>query len=230
MTSPNNLPGAPGRDAATGAPGPVPEPTVPEPPGPDHGKVLRPARLEDVPEILAMVRELADYERSAHEVQANDELIAQLLFGDDTPAGAPAAFCHVIAVDPAADPGAGDATRLVALALWFLNTSTWTGRHGIYLEDLYVRPAHRGLGLGSLLMSELARICIDRGYTRLEWSVLDWNEPAIGFYRGRGAGAMDEWTVHRMTGPALAALAQDAPSLRRARDRSAALPSPHQIT
>ena len=104
--------------------------------------------------------------------------------------------------------------RLAAFALWFLNTSTWTGRHGIYLEDLYVRPQHRGLGLGRRLMSELARICLDRGYARLEWWVLDWNEPAIDFYDRLGAQPMDEWTVHRMTGAALQALAGDPPRPR----------------
>lgn len=238
MTSPHQLPGAPGRDAATGAPGSIPQETVPdatvsEPVLPDAehpAMVLRPALPDDVPEILAMVRELAEYERSAHKVVATDELVAGLLFGDNTPAGAPAAFCHVIETAPGADPGAGEDTCLVALALWFLNTSTWTGQHGIYLEDLYVRPQHRGLGVGRMLMSELARICTDRGYIRLEWSVLDWNEPAIEFYRGLGAQAMDEWTVHRLAGPALATLAQDAPGPRRARDRSAAVRPRHRIT
>ena len=91
-----------------------------------------------MPEILAMVRELAEYERSAHEVEATEELIAALLFGGNTPAGAPAAFCHVVEADPDSDPEAGNTPHLAGFALWFLNTSTWTGRHGIYLEDLYV--------------------------------------------------------------------------------------------
>ena len=152
-----------------------------------------------------MVRELAEYERSAHEVLATEEMLADLLFGSNTPSGSPAAHCHVARVpDDRAD------APLAGMALWFLNASTWTGRHGIYLEDLYVRPAFRGLGLGQALMAELARICVDRGYARLEWWVLDWNTPAIDFYRSLGARAMDEWTVHRITGPDLDDLALPA--------------------
>ena len=93
------------------------------------------------------------------------------------------------------------------MALWFLSFSTWTGTNGIWLEDLYVREQWRGLGLGQALLQALAEICVDRGYQRLEWWVLDWNEPALGFYRSLGAVAMDEWTVHRVTGDALHALA-----------------------
>jgi len=99
---------------------------------------------------------------------------------------------------------------VAGFALWFLNYSTWTGRYGIYLEDLYVTPALRGYGYGKALLAELARICADRGYARLEWSVLDWNAPAIGFYASLGAAAMDDWTVHRLTGPELLALAGQA--------------------
>ena len=99
---------------------------------------------------------------------------------------------------------------VAGFALWFLNYSTWLGRHGIYLEDLYVTPALRGAGLGRALLGELARICVQRGYGRLEWWVLDWNAPARGFYESLGAVAMDEWTVHRLTGPALDALAGPA--------------------
>ena len=167
---------------------------------------VRPARPSDVPEILALVRELAEYERSAHEVQASEELVAELLFGTNTPGGTPAAFCHVVEAADAEAPH-----RLAGFALWFLNTSTWTGRHGIYLEDLYVRPAERGRGLGRALMAELARICLDRGYARLEWWVLDWNTPAIDFYRTLDARPMDEWTVHRLSGEPLRRLA-GAPS------------------
>jgi ribosomal protein S18 acetylase RimI-like enzyme len=94
------------------------------------------------------------------------------------------------------------------MALWFLNFSTWTGRHGIYLEDLYVRPEFRGRGYGKALLTELARICVARGYRRLEWSVLDWNTPAIEFYKSLGAVPMDGWTVYRLTGEALTALGQ----------------------
>lgn len=110
---------------------------------------------------------------------------------------APAVFAHV-----AEHEGA-----VVGFALWFLNYSTWLGKHGLYLEDLYVTPQLRGSGLGRALLAELARICVERGYGRLEWWVLDWNSPAIGFYQRLGAVAMDEWTVHRLAGPALHALA-----------------------
>jgi GNAT superfamily N-acetyltransferase len=111
------------------------------------------------------------------------------------------------------DPGAeGGAARLAGMALWFLNASTWLGRHGIYLEDLYVRPQYRGRGYGQALMATLAAICVERGYARLEWWVLDWNAPAIGFYESLGARAMDEWTVHRITGAELDALAGQAPA------------------
>ncbi len=98
-------------------------------------------------------------------------------------------------------------TALGAFALWFLNTSTWTGTHGVYLEDLYVRPELRGSGYGKRLLQTLAQVCLDRGYRRLEWWVLDWNEPALGFYRTLGALPMDEWTVHRVTGADLVGLA-----------------------
>jgi GNAT superfamily N-acetyltransferase len=163
--------------------------------------VIRPARPDDLGEILAMIRELAEYERSAHEVQATEPMLADLLFGDNTPGGAPAAYCHVAEAGASADP------PLAGMALWFLNASTWTGRHGIYLEDLYVRPAFRGQGIGHALMAELAGICVDRGYARLEWWVLDWNTPALDFYRRLGARAMDEWTVHRISGADLDGLA-----------------------
>ncbi len=155
-----------------------------------------------------MVRELAEYERSAHEVRATEGMLAELLFGSNTPSGTPAAYCHV-ALSPAdaADREPDRDTPLVGMALWFLNASTWTGQHGIYLEDLYVRPAFRGQGVGQVLMSELARICVDRGYSRLEWWVLDWNAAALGFYERLGARPMDEWTVHRLTGDALSELA-----------------------
>ncbi len=108
--------------------------------------------------------------------------------------------------------------EVVGFALWFLNFSTWTGQHGIYLEDLYVRPDQRRSGLGRALLAELARVCVARGYARLEWSVLDWNSPARRFYASLGAAEMDEWTVHRLAGPALAALAPGRPA-RAARSR-----------
>ncbi len=171
-----------------------------------------------------MVRELAEYEKSAHEVVATQEMLAELLFGTNTPSGTPAAYCHV-ALSPGPEGG-----PLAGIALWFLNASTWTGQHGIYLEDLYVRPAFRGLGLGQALMGELARICVERGYTRLEWWVLDWNAPAIDFYRSLGARAMDEWTVHRITGAELDGLAQRAPWDRsHAEHDPAVLRTPHRL-
>jgi GNAT superfamily N-acetyltransferase len=165
-----------------------------------------------VPEILAMIRELADYERSAHEVETTPEQLTSLLFGGvvdgvpaSTPSGAPAAYAHVVE-----HPGPDAGTALGGFALWFLNTSTWTGTHGIYLEDLYVRPQLRGHGYGKRLLAGLAQVCVERGYRRLEWWVLDWNEPALGFYQSIGARPMDEWTVQRVTGEALEALAADA--------------------
>jgi GNAT superfamily N-acetyltransferase len=172
---------------------------------------IRPATPGDVPEILAMIRDLAEYERSRHEVETTEDQLAALLFGGTpyapgiaapTPNGVPAAYAHVVD-----HPDAQHGTRLGAFALWFLNTSTWTGTHGVYLEDLYVRPDLRGAGYGKRLLQTLAQVCTDRGYRRLEWWVLDWNEPALGFYRSIGARPMDEWTVQRVTGDDLAALA-----------------------
>lgn len=147
-----------------------------------------------------MVRELADYERAAHEAVASEEQFHDALFGD-----APKVFAHVVEHD------GGDGRRLGGFALWFLNFSTWLGRHGLYLEDLYVRPALRGSGYGTALLSTLAQECVTNGYGRLEWSVLDWNEPALGFYRSLGAQAMDEWTVHRVIGADLIRLADTGP-------------------
>lgn len=156
---------------------------------------IREAKPADVPEILAMIRELAEYERAAHEVVATEELLTEALFGPE-----PAVF-GLMAVD---DETGHD----VGFALWFRNFSTWLGRHGVYLEDLYVRPAHRGSGYGKALLKELARIAVDRGYGRFEWWVLDWNTPAIDFYRSIDAVPMDEWTVYRVSGEALSRLAK----------------------
>ena len=142
-----------------------------------------------------MIRELAAYERAPDAVVATEQLLHDALFCD-----APAAFALI-----AEDDGVP-----VGFALWFRNFSTWLGRHGVYLEDLYVRPDHRGNGHGKALLAALARICFERDYGRLEWWVLDWNEPAIAFYRSIGAEPMDEWTVQRVTGPSLRALAGGA--------------------
>lgn len=155
---------------------------------------IRPADPRDVEQVLAMIRELAEYERAADQVQATPELLASALFGT-----APAV--HALVVE------GGPGQPLLGFAIYFLNFSTWLGKHGIYLEDLYVRPDARGEGHGKRLLQSLARICVERGYGRLEWWVLDWNEPALGFYRSIGAVPMDEWTVHRVTGAALVELA-----------------------
>lgn len=140
-----------------------------------------------------MVRELAEYEKALDEAEATPEQLHDALFGEN-----PRVFAHI------AEDDAGD---VVGFALWFLNFSTWTGMHGIYLEDLYVRPSARGAGYGKALLAQLARTCVERGYTRLEWSVLDWNAPAIAVYRSQGAVPMDEWTVHRLAGDPLRAMA-----------------------
>ena len=145
--------------------------------------MIRPAAASDVPAILALIRELAEYERSASSVVATEDLLRTALFGPS-----PAAFCHV----------AEDGGEVVGMALWFLNFSTWQGRHGLYLEDLYVRPSHRGSGLGKALLETLVGIARERGYGRVEWVVLDWNTPAHDFYRSLGAEPMDDWTVWRL--------------------------------
>ena len=158
--------------------------------------MIRPARPADVADIYRLIRELADYERSLDQVVGTEDDLRRSLF-----AAQPAVFAYV-----AEHQGA-----VAGFALWFVNYSTWLGRHGIYLEDLYVTPALRGHGYGRALLAALARICVDRGYGRLEWSVLNWNAPAVGFYASLGAVAMDEWTVHRLDGPALLALARQVP-------------------
>jgi GNAT superfamily N-acetyltransferase len=156
---------------------------------------VRPVEPDDVAAVVGLVRELAEYEQAAHEVRLTEEQLHTALFG-----GSPALFGHV---------ALGPDGAVVGVALWFLNFSTWRGTHGVYLEDLYVRPRHRGAGLGRELLRTLAATCVERGYDRLEWSVLDWNEPAIGFYRAAGAVPMDEWTVFRLTDQALCDVAAD---------------------
>ena len=162
--------------------------------------MIRPARPADVAAIYRLIGELADYERSADQVTGTEADLRRALFGER-----PAVFAHVAVHDD------GGEEEVTGFALWFVNYSTWLGRHGIYLEDLYVTPALRGHGYGRALLAALARICVDRGYGRLEWSVLNWNAPAVGFYASLGAVAMDEWTVHRLDGPALLALARQVP-------------------
>jgi GNAT superfamily N-acetyltransferase len=145
-----------------------------------------------------MVRELAAYEESEHAALMTAAQLHAALFGE-----LPALFGHVAVADGAADD------ELAGFALWFLNFSTWRGTHGIYLEDLYVRPGHRGSGLGRELLRTLAELCVTRGFSRLEWSVLDWNAPSIDFYRAAGAVPMDGWTVYRLTDDALPRFAGD---------------------
>jgi GNAT superfamily N-acetyltransferase len=154
---------------------------------------VRLARGEDVPEILAMIRELAEYERAPHEVTATEEHLRSTLFADE-----PKVFGH-LAVDVATG-------QVVGMAIWFLSYSTWLGAHNLYLEDLYVRPDARGTGVGRLLLQTLAQVCVQRGYPRLEWWVLDWN-PARDFYAAIGADALTEWIPYRLHGEALRRLA-----------------------
>ena len=156
---------------------------------------VRPMAPDDVPVVLTMVRELAAYEKAEHEALMTAEQLHTALFGE-----APALFGHVAL---AADG------EIAGFALWFLNFSTWRGTHGIHLEDLFVSPDHRGTGLGRELLHTLAQECVDRGFSRLEWSVLDWNTPSIDFYKAAGAVPMDEWTVFRLTGDALPRFAAD---------------------
>ncbi|MET0811800.1 MAG: GNAT family N-acetyltransferase [Microbacterium sp.] len=156
------------------------------------GAVLRAARPGDERGILSCIEALAVYEREPDAVDNTVEMLTATLFGDE-----PKAFAHVVERDGA----------IVGIAVWFLTYSTWTGRHGIWLEDLFVDDAERGRGYGKALIASLAAVCVERGYTRLEWTVLDWNEPAVAFYRSLDALPMDEWTTQRLTGEALAALA-----------------------
>jgi len=154
------------------------------------------ARPDQIGLIYSLIRELADYEKLLHEVEATEAGIAAALFCDN-----PRLFCEIAEWN--GEP--------VGFTVWFLNFSTFSGRHGIYLEDLFVRPAYRGKGIGKALLADLARICVKNGWSRLQWSVLDWNAPSIAFYKSLGAVLMDEWTVCRLNGPALAALAERAP-------------------
>ena len=156
---------------------------------------IRPATIDDVPVILALIRELAEYEKLSDEVVATDDVLRETLFGNQ-----PGAEVLIASVD---DQPAG-------FALFFHNFSTFLGLPGIYLEDLFVRPEFRSSGLGRTLLAYLARLATERRCGRLEWSVLDWNQPAIGFYKKLGAEAMSDWAVYRLTGDALDTLAAEA--------------------
>ena len=149
---------------------------------------IRSAKPADVPAILQLIKDLAFYEKAPDAVKSTEENLRVALFGEE-----PKVFAHV----------AEDGGQIVGIAIWFLNYSTWMGTHGIYLEDLYVDPEFRGKGYGIALLKSLAKICVERGYSRLQWWVLDWNEPSINFYKSLGAVPMDEWTVFRVDGQAL---------------------------
>ncbi|PNH79376.1 GNAT family N-acetyltransferase [Arthrobacter sp. AFG20] len=152
--------------------------------------VIRPATPADVPVILQLIHELAVYEKEPDAVRNTPEMLTEVLFGSN-----PRVYATM------AENEAGDVR---GFALWFLNYSTWEGVHGIYLEDLYVTPEARGEGHGKALLQHLAATAVERGYARVEWSVLDWNEPSITFYRKLGAFPMEEWSTFRLTGTALA--------------------------
>ena len=156
---------------------------------------VRPAQLADVPTIVDLIHDLASYERLASECTVTAGQMETALFGEF-----PKVFAHV----------AVEADVVVGIAVWFLSFSTWDGVHGVYLEDLFVRPEHRGAGHGLRLLAALAKECVDNGYTRLGWSVLDWNAPSIAFYESIGAAPQSEWTGYRLTGTALESLAAGA--------------------
>ena len=160
---------------------------------------IRPAARDEVPLVLDFIRELARYERLEHEVSASEAQLSEVLFGDRP-------YAEVVFACSGGKP--------VGFALYFHNFSTFKGRPGIYLEDLYVRPQARGRGVGKRLLAYLARTALERRCARLEWAVLDWNEPSIGFYRSLGAVPMTEWRIFRLTGDALALLAGSRPSKR----------------
>ena len=155
----------------------------------------RRARPDESGLVLSLVRELAEYEKLLHEVEATEAMIAEALFGAN-----PRVFCDLAEWNG----------EVAGFAVWFVNFSTFSGRAGIYLEDLFVRPALRGKGIGKALLAHLARECVANEWSRLQWSVLDWNTPSIEFYKSLGAVMLDEWTVCKVGGPALAALARTA--------------------
>ena len=149
---------------------------------------IRPAQRQEVGIVLQLIHDLAVYEKAPNEVEATEKKLLETIFASD-----PKVFCDLVEVDG----------EIAGMAIWFLNYSTWQGKHGIYLEDLFIKPEFRGRGYGKALLKHLAKICDDKGYGRFQWWVLDWNSPAIEFYRSLGAVAMDEWTVYRVSGAPL---------------------------
>lgn len=154
---------------------------------------IRRAVIEDLSIIHQLIRDLALYERALEMARATPEQLRESFFSD-----APNVFCDLVESDEG---------EVAGFAVWFLNFSTWTGSHGIFLEDLFVKSEYRGRGYGTALLAHLAKECVAKGYHRLKWSVLDWNQPSIDFYRSLGAEALDEWTEFRLTGEALIKLA-----------------------
>jgi GNAT superfamily N-acetyltransferase len=149
---------------------------------------IRPAQQDEVGIVLQLIHDLALYEKAPNEVEATEKELLETIFVDNA-----RVFCDVVDVDG----------EIAGMAIWFLNYSTWQGKHGIYLEDLFIKPEFRGKGYGKALLQHLARVCDERGYGRFQWWVLDWNSPAIEFYKSLGAVAMDEWTVYRVSGDPL---------------------------
>ncbi|MEU7140030.1 GNAT family N-acetyltransferase [Nocardia sp. NPDC046473] len=156
---------------------------------------LRRAVPADVPGLVGLVHDLAEYEKAGDQCTVTTAQLDTALFGPE-----PKVFAHVVEEDG----------ELVGCAIWFLNFSTWNGVHGIYLEDLYVKPETRGKGYGKALLATLAKEAVDNGYRRLDWAVLTWNKPSIDFYESLGAAAQDEWVGYRLTGEPLGKLAKEA--------------------
>lgn len=180
------------------------EPRNSSPPGPPEDLRIEPATVRDVPLILGLIKALAEYEKLTHEVVATEAALQESLFGVTPNAEAVIARC----VSRGGSDAAKAESEAVGFALWFQSYSTFLARPGLYLEDLFVLPAWRGRGVGLALLRHLAGVAIARGCGRMEWSVLDWNDPAVGFYRSLGARPMDEWTVYRLTGDALRRVAE----------------------
>jgi GNAT superfamily N-acetyltransferase len=149
---------------------------------------IRPAQQDEVGIVLQLIHDLALYEKAPNEVEATEKELLETIFVENA-----RVFCDVVDVDG----------EIAGMAIWFLNYSTWQGKHGIYLEDLFIKPEFRGRGFGKALLQHLAKVCEERGYGRFQWWVLDWNSLAIEFYKSLGAVAMDEWTVYRLSGAPL---------------------------